>query len=100
MAGFRVKGCGCADTNPPALRAVPAAGLLGANYADSWVDVKGTGWTIIGNVGFNTNNDGFQTHQRPGQPQSGASGAAVEGRGRPGRRGEVQHGHAERRQWL
>lgn len=30
--------------------------------ADSWVDVKGNGWTVSGNVGRNTPLDGFQTH--------------------------------------
>lgn len=31
--------------------------------ADSWVDVKGTAWTIRDNSGTNTPLDGFQTHQ-------------------------------------
>ncbi|MEC5200181.1 hypothetical protein RCH21_002424 [Arthrobacter sp. PL16] len=31
--------------------------------ADSWVDVKGTAWTITGNRGENTPLDGFQTHE-------------------------------------
>jgi hypothetical protein len=31
--------------------------------ADSWVDVKGNGWLIEGNVGRNTPADGFQTHE-------------------------------------
>ncbi|MUK02280.1 hypothetical protein GM708_10285 [Vibrio cholerae] len=31
--------------------------------ADSWVDVKGTAWTITGNRGENTPMDGFQTHE-------------------------------------
>ena len=30
--------------------------------ADSWVDVKGNGYTIRGNVGTNSPQDGFQTH--------------------------------------
>ena len=30
--------------------------------ADSWVDVKGNGWQIIGNTGRVTPKDGFQTH--------------------------------------
>ncbi|OLT15091.1 hypothetical protein BJF78_16715 [Pseudonocardia sp. CNS-139] len=35
----------------------------GTTAADSWVDVKGTAWTIRGNRGTNTPLDGFQTHQ-------------------------------------
>ncbi|GGJ82029.1 hypothetical protein GCM10010123_09750 [Pilimelia anulata] len=35
--------------------------LVGA-YADSWVDVKGNGWTIRGNRGRASRGDGFQTH--------------------------------------
>ena len=31
--------------------------------ADSWVDVKGNGWTIDGNTGTATPKDGFQVHQ-------------------------------------
>ncbi|WP_129590517.1 right-handed parallel beta-helix repeat-containing protein [Cryobacterium aureum] len=31
--------------------------------ADSWVDVKGNDWTIEGNVGTTSPNDGFQTHE-------------------------------------
>ncbi|MCW2619155.1 MAG: uncharacterized protein JWR28_2304 [Modestobacter sp.] len=31
--------------------------------ADSWVDVKGNGWTIEGNTGTHTPADGFQVHQ-------------------------------------
>ncbi|NHC45244.1 right-handed parallel beta-helix repeat-containing protein [Motilibacter aurantiacus] len=31
-------------------------------YADSWVDVKGNGWVVTGNVGRNTRRDGFQVH--------------------------------------
>jgi hypothetical protein len=30
--------------------------------ADSWVDVKGNGWLIQGNVGRNSPQDGYQTH--------------------------------------
>jgi len=30
--------------------------------ADSWVDVKGTGYVIRGNIGTNAPEDGFQTH--------------------------------------
>ena len=31
--------------------------------ADSWVDVKGNDWTIVGNVGAHSLMDGFQTHE-------------------------------------
>jgi len=31
--------------------------------ADSWVDVKGSGWLIKGNDGRNSPMDGFQTHE-------------------------------------
>lgn len=42
-----------------------ATGLSGANYADSWVDVKGNSWLISGNTGTNGGTallDGYQTH--------------------------------------
>ncbi|MFJ6213013.1 right-handed parallel beta-helix repeat-containing protein [Streptomyces sp. NPDC092296] len=43
------------------------SGLTGANYDDSWVDVKGNGYTIQNNTGVHTTNDGYQTHsQYPG----------------------------------
>ncbi|MFE5207711.1 right-handed parallel beta-helix repeat-containing protein [Streptomyces sp. NPDC056600] len=43
------------------------SGLTGANYDDSWVDIKGNGYTVENNRGVNTTNDGFQTHsQDPG----------------------------------
>ncbi len=35
------------------------SGLVGA---DSWVDVKGRGYLIIGNIGTDSPQDGFQTH--------------------------------------
>lgn len=38
------------------------AGMSGANYADSWMDVKGSGYLIAGNVGTDARTDGFQTH--------------------------------------
>lgn len=41
--------------------AVPAA-PSGENSADSWVDVKGNGALIEGNVGVNSLNHGFETH--------------------------------------
>ncbi|NAZ74483.1 hypothetical protein GTQ99_03470 [Kineococcus sp. T13] len=31
--------------------------------SDSWVDVKGNGWTVRGNTGRNTPDQGFQTHR-------------------------------------
>ncbi|MFJ1587014.1 right-handed parallel beta-helix repeat-containing protein [Streptomyces sp. NPDC088197] len=43
------------------------SGLSMTNYDDSWVDVKGNGYTITGNTGTRTLNDGYQTHtQQPG----------------------------------
>jgi hypothetical protein len=42
-----------------------AAGLSGENFADSWMDVKGNGYTIDGNTGLNSGNvllDGLQVH--------------------------------------
>jgi hypothetical protein len=33
------------------------------NSAEAWVNVKGNGWTIEGNVGTTSPKDGFQTHQ-------------------------------------
>jgi len=35
----------------------------GLKEADSWVDVKGKGWTITGNSGTNSPQDGYQTHE-------------------------------------
>jgi hypothetical protein len=40
------------------------SGLTGANYDDSWVDIKGNGYTVTGNRGVRTTNDGFQTHSQ------------------------------------
>ncbi|GAB4815908.1 hypothetical protein N2152v2_002954 [Parachlorella kessleri] len=40
------------------------SGLTDANFADSWVDIKGNNWTIRGNVGTHTIGDGFQTHDK------------------------------------
>jgi hypothetical protein len=43
------------------------SGLSMTNYDDSWVDVKGNDYTITGNHGSRTTNDGYQTHtQQPG----------------------------------
>ena len=39
-----------------------AAGLSGANSADSWVDVKGNGYTVTGNSGSATKLDALQVH--------------------------------------
>ncbi len=42
-------------------------GLTGANYDDSWVDVKGNDVLVEGNRGTRTTNNGYETHtQRPG----------------------------------
>ncbi|MEU1405120.1 right-handed parallel beta-helix repeat-containing protein [Streptomyces sp. NPDC005728] len=38
------------------------SGLTGANYDDSWVDVKGDNVLVQDNTGKNTGNDGYQTH--------------------------------------
>jgi hypothetical protein len=38
------------------------SGLTGANYDDSWVDVKGNDVLVQDNTGKNTTNDGYQTH--------------------------------------
>ncbi|WP_078856994.1 right-handed parallel beta-helix repeat-containing protein [Streptomyces sp. NBRC 109706] len=38
------------------------SGLTGANYDDSWVDIKGNDVLVEGNTGVNTTNDGFQVH--------------------------------------
>ncbi|WP_420711765.1 right-handed parallel beta-helix repeat-containing protein [Streptomyces sp. NRRL F-5123] len=40
------------------------SGLTGANYDDSWVDIKGNGYTVTGNRGSRSTNDGFQTHSQ------------------------------------
>lgn len=42
------------------------SGMGGENFADSWVDIKGTGWVVEGNTGYNTVLDGFTTHVKPG----------------------------------
>lgn len=36
---------------------------LAGGFADSWVDVKGNGWTIADNVGTDSPADGFQVHE-------------------------------------
>jgi hypothetical protein len=38
-------------------------GSLSGSHADSWVDVKGNDWLIEANIGRNSIQDGFQTHQ-------------------------------------
>jgi parallel beta-helix repeat protein len=42
-------------------------GISGANFADSWVDVKGSGYTVAGNHGTNAGAsalvDGYQVHR-------------------------------------
>ena len=44
-----------------------ARGISGANYADSWIDVKGSGYTLTGNHGSYSGGavlvDGYQVHQ-------------------------------------
>jgi parallel beta-helix repeat protein len=35
----------------------------GMTDADSWVDIKGNGWSIVGNVGTDSPEDGFQVHE-------------------------------------
>lgn len=37
-------------------------GMSGENFADSWVDLKGNGYVVDGNVGTDTLRDGFQVH--------------------------------------
>ena len=37
-------------------------GMSGANYADSWIDVKGNGYLIQRNTGTGSLKDGMQTH--------------------------------------
>ncbi|MEU3205207.1 right-handed parallel beta-helix repeat-containing protein [Streptomyces cyaneofuscatus] len=39
-------------------------GLTGANYDDSWVDVKGNDVLVEGNRGSRTTNNGYETHTR------------------------------------
>jgi hypothetical protein len=39
------------------------AGFSGIHFADSWVDVKGNGWTIEANGGSRTKLDAFQVHR-------------------------------------
>ncbi|WP_016907101.1 right-handed parallel beta-helix repeat-containing protein [Streptomyces xiaopingdaonensis] len=39
-------------------------GLTGANYDDSWVDIKGNDVLVEGNTGARTTNDGYQVHQQ------------------------------------
>ncbi|MFI6488010.1 right-handed parallel beta-helix repeat-containing protein [Streptomyces sp. NPDC050564] len=38
------------------------SGLTGANYDDSWVDVKGNDVLVENNKGTSTTNDGYETH--------------------------------------
>jgi parallel beta-helix repeat protein len=37
------------------------AGMSGS-WADSWIDMKGNGWTVVGNKGSHALQDGFQVH--------------------------------------
>ena len=38
------------------------AGYSGKNSADSWIDIKGNGWTVSGNTGSGTLADAIQVH--------------------------------------
>jgi hypothetical protein len=38
------------------------AGIAKGGFADSWMDVKGNGYTVTGNQGMNAAADGFQVH--------------------------------------
>ena len=49
------------------------AGMNNENFDDSWVDVKGSGYTLSDNVGTNALLDGFQVHVVSGDPSSGQS---------------------------
>ncbi|MFG2599696.1 right-handed parallel beta-helix repeat-containing protein [Streptomyces sp. NPDC048462] len=49
------------------------SGLTGANYDDSWVDVKGNDVLVEGNHGSRTTNNGYETHTQ----QSGWGCGAV-----------------------
>ncbi|MEW2067485.1 right-handed parallel beta-helix repeat-containing protein [Streptomyces sp. NPDC007346] len=40
------------------------SGLTGANYDDSWVDVKGNDVLVEGNRGTRTTNNGYETHSQ------------------------------------
>lgn len=60
-------------------------GMVVPAGADSWVDVKGNGWKLVGNHGVHAPVDGFQTHvQQPGWGQRAVfrgNRIAVGGRG-------------------
>ncbi len=38
------------------------AGIAAGGFADSWMDVKGNGYSVLGNQGVNAAADGFQVH--------------------------------------
>ncbi|WP_301130436.1 right-handed parallel beta-helix repeat-containing protein [Streptomyces cacaoi] len=40
------------------------SGLTGANYDDSWVDIKGNDVLVENNTGKNTTNNGYETHSQ------------------------------------
>lgn len=46
------------------------AGLTNENYANSWVDIKGSSWVVRNNTGVSPLTDGFHTLPR-GLPLSG-----------------------------
>ncbi|ONH25396.1 Ig-like domain-containing protein [Pseudofrankia asymbiotica] len=41
---------------------IDGSAITGANYADSWIDLKGNGWRVEKNSGVNSPLDGIQTH--------------------------------------
>ncbi|WP_411120989.1 right-handed parallel beta-helix repeat-containing protein [Streptomyces sp. x-19] len=49
------------------------SGLTGANFDDSWVDIKGNGVLVQDNTGIHTTNNGYETHS----PQPGWGCGAV-----------------------
>jgi hypothetical protein len=49
------------------------AGMNNENFDDSWVDVKGSRYTLSDNTGKNALLDGFQVHVVSGDPASGQS---------------------------
>ncbi len=58
--------------------------LSGVNYADSWIDVKGNGYRVVGNTGTASPRDGIQTRVRVGPGQHLQRQRAAGGRPRRG----------------
>lgn len=50
------------------------AGFSGANYGDSWVDVKGNGYVIKGNTGSKTKLNAFEVHSADAPASTGTWG--------------------------